>query len=245
MTPDLATDVCAIVPSPAVLGGQSRAPQASAIVAAGRGALAEAMTSAVEQGATWLWLVDRDVTPAPDALEELLRPLAALPLLDDPVLLASHVVLPDGSPDVGAAPWPRLLARELALNGASHHLAALRAVRFGSLLVHRRALERHGVPRADFAAAGDDLEWTGRVLRDDPGFLVPRSIATRATPSLVDPAPYVRSRVRILRGDGWAGQEKAWFAYLLARDLVQRGASDPKAVPGLALAAARGLVGSP
>jgi GT2 family glycosyltransferase len=184
------------------------------------------------------------VAPAATALEELLSPLGALGALGDPPLLSGKVVGPDGRLDGALAPWPRLLARELAITGAEHRLAALRAARYGSLLVHRRAVEEHGPPRADFAGAGDDLEWTGRILRDHPGYLVPRSVAVRSGGSATpDVTAFTRNRVRILRGDGWQGQEKAWFAFLLAQDAARELSARPARAPRLLRAVGRGLRG--
>lgn len=187
--------------------------------------------------------MDAHATPARDALAELLAPLTDAAPLADPVLISSKVVTRDGRLDDVAPPWPRLLAREQAIAGAERRLAALRAARYGSLLVHRRAVERHGVPRPDFAGAGDDLEWTARVLRDEPGFLAPRSVAVRTGGGRPDAAAFVRNRVRILRGDGWRGQEKAWFAFLFAQDLSRELSARPAAAPAVVRAIGRGLRG--
>ena len=234
--------VCAVVGQGAAFEGQTRTADDTVVFGDGPRALARAVTDAAERGPEWLWIVDPCVVPAPDALQELLVPLASLEALSAPVLFAGKLVTgPDGRLDMDSPPWPRLLARELAMAGADHHLVALRAARFGSLLVHRRAVEQHGPPRVDFAAAGADLEWTGRILRDEPGYLVPRSVALRVAPAAPDPATFTRERVRILRGDGWRGQEKAWFAFLLAQDLAQQGAGRPGAAPGLLRAVGRGL----
>lgn len=237
------TSVCAVAPLDVPLGGQTRAPDATVLVGSGPRALADAVSEAVATGATWLWLVDAGVTLDPAALEQLVAPLGASDELGDPVLFASKVVEPDGRLALDAPPWPRLLARELAMAGADHRLAALRAARYGSLLVHRRAVECHGPPRADFAAGGDDLEWTGRVLRDEPGYLAPRSIAVRHAGGRPDTRAFARNRIRILRGEGWRGQEKAWFAFLFAQDLLREVSARPTGVPGLLRALGGGLRG--
>lgn len=243
MTPAADVAVCVVAPAGIDLGAQTRAHQDIVEHAgAGGGMPAQAIAEAAGRGADWLWIVDASVTPAPDALEALLSPLGDLEALGNPVLFTSKVVSDgDGRLDMDAPPWPRLLARELAMAGADHRLAALRAARSGSLLVDRRAVERHGPPRPDFGPAGRDLEWTGRVLRDDPGYLVPTSIAVRTTPAAPDRTGYTRECVRILRGDGWRGQEKAWFAFLLTQDLAQQAAARPAAAGPLLRAVGRGL----
>jgi len=240
--PSTEPTVCAIAPPAADLACQTRPPDGVVVNAAGARGLAGALTTAtVTHDATWLWLLDDDVVPAPDALEQLLAPLTESTELADPVLLSGMVVGPDGRMDAERLPWPRLLARELAMAGAERHLAALRAACYGSLLVHRRAIERHGGPRADFAGEGEDLEWTGRILRDEPGYLVPGSAARRARNRPLDLRRFTRNRVRILRGDGWRGQERAWFAFLLAQDVAQRLAARPTSTPALARAIGSGL----
>ncbi len=237
-----AAAVCAIAPDGVDLSTQTRRPDAVVRVTAGRARMTHALSDALAGGdAAWFWLVDAGVEPAPDALGQLLAPLALLAELGDPPLLASKVTDPDGHLDRALPPWPRILAREVAICGAEHRLAALRAARYGSLLVHRRAVQRHGPPRADFAGAGDDLEWTGRILRDDPGFLVPQSIAVRREGRGADAAALMRNRVRILRGDGWRGQEKAWFAFLLAQDAAGALAARPASAPSLVRAVGGGL----
>ena len=235
-----APTVCAVVPAGVALARQTRPPDDVVVAQRDRSGLADAVRAAAERAA-WLWLVDARVNVAPDALAELLAPLREPWPLGDPVLISSKVVTPDGRLDDAAPPWPRLLAREQAMAGAERHLAALRAARYGSLLVHSRAVERHGVPRPDFAGAGDDLEWTARVLRDEPGFLAPRSVAVRTADGRPDAAAFVCNRVRILRGDGWRGQEKAWFAFLFAQDLSRELAARPASAVRVVRAIGRGL----
>lgn len=242
--PEPQVNVCAVVPARLPPGAQTRSPDDVVEVRAGRAGLADAVREATATGATWLWLLDARVRPEPEALGELLAPLPWVGALGDPVLFASKVVGADGRLDQDAPPWPRLLARELAMAGADHRLAALRAARYGSLLVHRRAVERHGPPRPEFAGAGDDLEWTGRVLRDEPGYLAPRSVAVRERDGQPDARAFTANRMRILRGDGWRGQEKAWFAFLFAQELVERVSARPGEAPALVRALGRGLRGA-
>jgi len=230
---ETSVSVCAVVPVEIRLDTQTRGPDDTVEVGPGRAGLADAVRAAAATGATWLWLVDARVRPDPAALEELLAPLPSAGALGDPVLFAGKVVGADGRLDSDAPPWLRLAARELAMAGADHRLAALRAARYGSLLVHRRAVQRHGAPRPEFADAGDDLEWTGRLLRDEPGYLAPRSVAVRERGGRPDPHAFARNRVRILRGDAWRGHEKAWFAFHFAQDLLGQISARPAEAPRL------------
>lgn len=235
--------VCAVVCDAGAIAGQRRAPDFVELV---RGdGLHSAVARAGATGATWIWLLDGAVTPAATALQELLAPLEHARALEDPILLSSMVVDAAGEFDVVAAPWPRLFWKENAILGAEHGLAALRAARYGSLLVHRRALDLHGAPRADFAAAGDDLEWTGRLLRETPGYLVPGSVCVRKQDARPESAAFARNRVRMLRGEGWAGQEKLWFAFLLTRDMVREVSARPARTPRLLRAVGAGVRARP
>jgi len=174
----------------------------------------------------WFWLLDGAAIPATDALERLLAPLQELGPLPPPVLLASKVVDATGVLDPGRAPWPRLLQKEVSLDACERHLVSVRAARHGSLLMHRRALERHGPPRADYVDDGEDLEWTARVLRTESGYLVPGSRAVRLDAALTAQESNLRrrrdlrNRVNTLRGSAWGGEEKLWFAFLVAQDVV-------------------------
>ncbi|MDQ3723760.1 MAG: hypothetical protein M3376_12040 [Actinomycetota bacterium] len=246
MTPAVdhaAVTVCAVVRDAAVLAEQRRHPDRVELVRAD--AIDRACARAVGTGATWIWLLDSAVAPSPGALEALLAALADARALGDPILLSSMVVTPGGELDAVAAPWPRLFWRENAILGAEHRLVALRAAPYGSLLVHRRAFDLHGPPRADFAGAGDDLEWTGRLLRETPAYLVPGSVAVRERSSAADAAALMRARVRILRGDGWAGTDRLWFAFLLLSDLASQLLARPAGALRLVGAMASGLRAAP
>ena len=245
MTPASVQDseitVCAVVGDVAMLDGQRRAPERVERVA--EDGIGAAVVRAAATGATWLWLLDGSVEPAANALEELLAPLTRAPALGDPILLSSMIVTQDGELDTRAPPWPRLFWRENAIVGAEHRLPALRAASWGSLLVHRRALSLYGAPRVDFAGAGDDLEWTGRMLRETPGYLVPGSVAVRNRPLSTRGVAYTRSRVRILVGDGWHGTDRVWFAFVLVRDVTGRLAARPSAALRRLRAATAGIRG--
>lgn len=212
---------------------QSRLPNRVVTVDEGSGAMGRAVAAAVSTQADWIWFIDRSIAPSPDALRELVRRADDAVELNQPVLLVSKVVRADARLDLDTAPWPRMLARELSLLGAQHRLVALRAARYGSLLVSRTAVEQHGPPRADFAGAGDDLEWTGRILRDEPGYLVPQSVVARMAPLDVDSLEYTRNRLRILRSDVWQGQERVWFAYMLLSDVLGGIVRRPTRLPGI------------
>lgn len=239
--------VCAVVRSStpaalAVLVAQSRQPDAA--VAQG-GSWRAAIAAGAGQGTDWLWLLEADVEPEPDALARLVAPLEDLGDLPAPALLAGKVLGPDGRLHADSAPWIPLLDRVGVVAAARRRLVALRLARWGSLLVRRSALAHHGLPREEFAGGADDLEWTARVLRDDAGYLVPRSVAVRTTPAhgpSLSPAE-VRDRVRMVRGDGWVGHEPVWFAFMLGVDALRdlRAAPHPRTAARLARGVSAGL----
>lgn len=182
-------------------------------------ALARARAQAPE--ATWYWLLDAGVIPEPSALEELLAAVST-PELPVPVLVAGKVVGEHGELGEERAPWPPLLDREVVIAAARRRLVSLRLARWGSLLVAAQALEDHGLPRADYDGGADDLEWTARLLRDERGYLAPRSVSRDSGRAPGDPGLVLRDRARMIRGSGWVAQEPVWFAFMLIVDTTRR-----------------------
>jgi len=170
-----------------------------------------------------VWLLDADaVVPEPAALAELLVVLAAPGDLPAPALLTSRILGADGALDPARAPAQPLLDREVAIAAARRRVVAVRLARWGSLLVAREVLETLAAPREDFVPEVADLEWTSRVLREHPGYLVPRSVARGVLghePGRAD-ARELRDRIRlVLRREAWVAQEPLWFAFLLAQEV--------------------------
>lgn len=140
----------------------------------GAGGFFHGMAWAHERGYDWLWLMDDDTFAQEDALEHLLAGAGRAPS-GRPLLLASTVLWKDGRlhPMNLGLPrwrWPAELAQ-----AAAHRLLLMRYVTFVSVAVHREAIDRFGLPLPHYFIWGDDVEFTARVLRDEPGFLVPDS----------------------------------------------------------------------
>jgi rhamnopyranosyl-N-acetylglucosaminyl-diphospho-decaprenol beta-1,3/1,4-galactofuranosyltransferase len=212
----------------AAIEAQSRPVEEALRMASEHGravAVRRALESSAAAAADWIWLLDAGVVPQPDALDALLAPLDSMGTLVAPLVMSGKVMTEHGSVDAAAAPWPRLTDKETAIEAAAHRLVSIRAARHGSLLVHRSAIERYGLPRADYVTEGDDLEWTGRILKRERGYLVPRSVAFRRGP-VTDERPErryrdMRNRVDMLRRDVWDGDERLWFGLMIAQDLVR------------------------
>jgi hypothetical protein len=156
----------------------------------------------------WLWLVDDSVEPAPDALERLLGVLDDLGPLLPPALLASRVVTTDGPLDPASTPVLKVTDPDLAAAAAQWGLVSLRVAPAGSLLVRRSDLPR----RPD-----DSVEWTARLLKEAPGYLVPASVAVRRAPAA---GHGFGRRLALLRGDALAAGEKPWFGFRLMEDAL-------------------------
>lgn len=189
--------------------------------------------SACVQGtAPWLWLVDDRTVPSATALEYLVAAFA-LTGLPEPALVASRIVDDRGRTHRGFLPWPERARHELAVAACEHHLMAIRAARRGSMLVPRRTVEQLGLPPG---TASGDLEWTARVLRGRPGYLVPRSETVRkGTPSRAG-ASSPRASLRLLAGDSLTPSEKLLFGLSLLQDATGRSGSanaEPVSAPSL------------
>jgi hypothetical protein len=168
-------------------------------------------------GEGWIWILDGTARPRPDALALL---LAAVGVAEEhgvpaPVVLASAVLGPDGRADPGHAAWYRRGDSDLAMRSARGGLLPIRAARAGSLLVRARPDAAAGLPSGPAAA----IAWTGRLLRDATGYLVPGSVAdaragaaTRSDALGPTPGEDARAAAALLRDGAWAPKEKLWLA---------------------------------
>ena len=188
------------------------------------GACADGVRAARETGAEWIWLLDGLALPGPDALAALLAGASRVSGPRACALAAGRIVTPGGTPHPSTLPWPVLLDKEAVLSAAAHRLVAVRAARHGSLLVRRSAIETEGLPRSRYRATADDLEWTSRLLRAGPGFLVPASVAVRRRGEADRPGggaarPWRdrRNALDLLARGPFSVQERLWFGYGLAR----------------------------
>lgn len=130
---------------------------------------------AYQSGADQVWMMDDDVIPAEDALEQLLN---ADTLLSknaiEPAFLLSTAYTESGlvtnAPSIDQRPnriayenWPLTL---------EHGLAPVRRATFVSILVPRRTLATYGLPIASMFIWGEDTEYTLRITEKAPGFIV-------------------------------------------------------------------------
>ena len=182
------------------------------------GGFHEGIRAGMDRGGQWLWLMDDDTIPAPDALEQLLRPLGNLGGLPVPGLLASKVVWTDGTLHPKNLPWARLDegSIETFVSAVDRRLLPLRVASWVSILVSRQAVQAHGLPLKHYFIWGEDGEWTARLLKHGTGYMVPASVVHHKTPHKVsvhregsDQYYFeVRNKLYQLRGDSWFGREK-------------------------------------
>jgi GT2 family glycosyltransferase len=207
------------------------------------------LKAALRREARWLWLLDGSGLPRRGALERLLEPAAWGGSTEAPALVAGRVLLAGGELDVSAAPWPKVKPPDAAIDAYQRGAVAIRAARHGSLLVAREAVTARGLPRVDFVADGDDLEWTGRLLRDALGLYAPGSVVVRQDGQAPrpDPARELRNRTAMLFGRAFEGADRRWLALALAeRAVAEARIGRPLAVlRAVAEGVASGLRGEP
>lgn len=189
----------------------------------GAGGFHDGLRAAHSRGSDWVWLMDDDTIPTPGCLAALLDGAERVNG-GAPALLASKVVWSDGRPHPGN--WPGFERNDTAavVAGSELGLMPLRVSTFVSLLISRAALDAHGLPLRRYFVWSDDLEYTARILRDSPGYLVPESVAVHKTErrdhTCVTAAPerfyfHVRNTLYMLRGPAWRPSEKLSLVYVL------------------------------
>jgi rhamnopyranosyl-N-acetylglucosaminyl-diphospho-decaprenol beta-1,3/1,4-galactofuranosyltransferase len=186
------------------------------------------LAAAHASGATWAWVMDDDTIPEPTALERLLDAPGAPPGYPAPLLLCSRVLWTDGSLHPMNLPVLRREPR-LYVEACAHGLLPIRTATFPSLLVHRHAIERFGLPKAHYFIWSDDWEYTARILRREPlGYLVPESVVEHRTSTAHSPVTaagaryyfHVRNWLYMMRSDSFGPAEKLSLAFWLGASLV-------------------------
>lgn len=143
----------------------------------GAGGFTSGMKIALSSGYDWIWLMDDDAEPMPDALAEL-QPFM---LEDGTAALANLKIDGIGNPlryHLGSIQWQSSLDLVRPLSEESLALPGRIAVEFSSfvgLLVHRDAIAKVGLPRHEFFIHCDDFEYSVRLLAAGKIYLVTSS----------------------------------------------------------------------
>lgn len=141
----------------------------------GAGGFAAGMDAAMTVRPHWLWLMDDDTEPEPNALLELLEAAGRARLQGRAPIgfLASQVLWRDGSSH--RMNEPGRMSRRTP-TPAPEDLVAVDYASFVSLLVSSEAVLACGLPIAEFFIGSDDVEYTWRITKAGYlGFEVPAS----------------------------------------------------------------------
>ena len=221
----------------------------------GAGGFATGIAAAVaEECIDWVWVMDDDTVPGPDALA---GALAAHQRYresgqDDLAVMGSRVVWTDGEDHPMNTPKAKIRAdatertRAAAAGGME-----IRSISFVSAFLRADRVRDLGLPIADYFLWNDDFEYSARLLRGARGLYVPASVVTHKTAkrgsSDQDPGPRfffeVRNKLWVFRTSralfGWetalyaAATARRWFRTFRAssdraqlRDCLRRGWRD-------------------
>jgi rhamnopyranosyl-N-acetylglucosaminyl-diphospho-decaprenol beta-1,3/1,4-galactofuranosyltransferase len=181
------------------------------------------------RGHTWLWAIDNDVVATPAALQALLAASLEKSLDARPLLLSSLVLWSDDRPHPMNLPWLDQRNPERLMRAVRSRSVPVRWASWASLLVHRDAITKHGLPRREYFLWFDDLEFTARITRTSVGLLVPDSVVHHHTS-----APYlgfedssgrfyyhVRNGLYTVRSGSLDSREKVRWVWWLIRDSVR------------------------
>lgn len=136
----------------------------------GAGGFSSGLARAIEQGADWIWMMDDDAEPLPDALQRLMdsRP--------DPRHVHASVAQREG-----ALAWPvTWKTLQGQPGGVAQRVDELPAIchvdthPFLGFLIHRDLVARIGLPDARFYISADDIEYSLRVRAHGAGITLVR-----------------------------------------------------------------------
>lgn len=197
----------------------------------GAGGFAAGIAAAVaEEDADWVWVMDDDTVPGPDALAGALstheRYRATGP--DDLAVMGSRVVWTDGDDHPMNTPKAKIRAsRAERERAAAAGAMEIRSISFVSAFLRAARVRELGLPKADYFIWNDDFEYTARLLRGARGLYAPDSVVMHKTAkrgsSDADPGPRfyyeVRNKLWVFRhSDALYGWEKvAYFGASLRR----------------------------
>jgi len=150
----------------------------------GAGGFYEGIKRAYQEGYEWIWLMDDDTIPAVDALEKLLLAHNRLKSQGLSVrLLASRVNWVDGTVHPMNMPTINTKNFDLMFLLTENGCLPVRNVSFVSMMMHRDLVSKYGLPVKSYFIWNDDVEYTARITKNEPGVLVLESVVVHKTKS--------------------------------------------------------------
>lgn len=196
----------------------------------GAGGFAVGIAAAIaEDGIDWVWVMDDDTVPGPDALAEALAAHERYRVSgrDDLAVMGSRVVWTDGDEHPMNTPKAKIRASAGERRRAAEADGMeIRSISFVSAFLRAARVRELGLPLADYFLWNDDFEYSARLLRGARGLYVPGSVVTHKTvkrgSSDQDPGPRfyyeVRNKLWVFRcSSALHGWEKALYAAATAR----------------------------
>jgi GT2 family glycosyltransferase len=174
---------------------------------------------AMEHGADWIWLMDDDAEPYPDALEKL------IPYLDQASVaaVANTVIDNDGKIcEVHRGEWDyrgintHFGCRPLPLAEYAKSSVAVGYATFVGIMVNRKAVELAGLPKKELFLHFDDIEYSLRLGRYGRILLIPESKMLHkenASNHFYQKKVWGKERTRVK-------YEKLWLRYFVTRNVV-------------------------
>ncbi len=183
----------------------------------GAGGFHEGVKRAMTLGMDWLWIMDDDAEPYPDALERMAEAFGR-PGIGG---VANLTLGLDGKPQLEHRGWLRVCGLTPRAHRAidASQIGAELEISFASfvgLAVHRSAVERIGLPKRELFIKGDDLEYCIRLATIGPLILVPGS---RIRHKDGVSANYQQQR-RFGMSSTRVPVNKLWLSYFSLRNLV-------------------------
>jgi GT2 family glycosyltransferase len=219
----------------------------------GAGGFHHGFAEACAAGFDWIWAMDDDTIVTRDVLERLFTARASFQS-NPPDVLSSRVVWTDGTPHPMNRAWLRDRKGEV---DPTEGPVPIRAATFVAFLLHRRCIQKFGLPIADYFIWSDDIEYSARILRTECGVLVPDSVAVHKTAEKHGPLGaqperfyfHVRNTLwMLLRSNAWSWAEALpqLLSLMLVIQATVRRAASKRAVTRATLRALRdGLLTRP
>lgn len=142
----------------------------------GAGGFSFGVKKAVEAGYEYVWLMDDDAIPGKHALEKLMKVMEKK--RKKPGFLCSQVLWKDRSVCRMNIPKANILHK---VDDFLSPLVRVQMATFVSCLIPSSVVKEVGLPIADFFIWADDLEYTRRISRKYPAYLVNGSVVLHKT----------------------------------------------------------------